>query len=67
MEFMPEDKTGRMNSIVEEILGLHPDPDVLVEHTSNTIFKLASMGMRSSSAAAATSSPRGGLLCCMSG
>ncbi len=45
-QFMPEDKTGRMHSIMEEVLGLHPDPRGRAGrwHTSNTILQLASMG-----------------------
>jgi hypothetical protein len=43
-EYMPEDKTGNVHSIVEEAFGLHPDPSSLVEQTADTIARLASAG-----------------------
>lgn len=43
-EHMPEDVAPRIRNVVEEILGVHPPPWTLVENTSRTILKLASLG-----------------------
>ena len=43
-QFMPEDKSDYVNSMIEEILGLHPDPHTLVEHTIDTILRVAAVG-----------------------
>ncbi|HEY5895587.1 MAG TPA: cytidylate kinase-like family protein [Chthoniobacterales bacterium] len=43
-EHMPEDVASRVRSVVEEILGVHPAPGTLVDATSHTILKLASLG-----------------------
>lgn len=43
-QYMPEDKARNVNSMIEEVLGLHPDPRTLVEHTVDTVLRLASMG-----------------------
>ena len=44
MKYMPEDKHRYVNNVIEEALGLHPDPRSLVEHTSDTILRLAAAG-----------------------
>ena len=43
-QFMPEDKSGSVNSMIEEALGLHPDLQTLVEDTVDTVLRLASIG-----------------------
>lgn len=43
-QFMPEDKSDYVNSMIEEILGLHPDPRTLVEHTVDTVLRVAAVG-----------------------
>jgi cytidylate kinase len=43
-EFMPEDVRLEITSTVEEILGLHPSTWTMVEHTTETILRLASAG-----------------------
>ena len=42
--FMPEDVTPYMSDTVEELLGLHPSAWTLVEHTTQTILRLAHLG-----------------------
>lgn len=42
--FMPEDKYSEIRDTVEELLGLHPAHETLVEKTSETILHLAQMG-----------------------
>lgn len=42
--FMPEDATSHIRDAVEEILGLHPSSWSLLQHTSETILKLAQRG-----------------------
>ena len=41
--FMPEDATSHINDIMEELFGLHPAPEILVQQTSETILRLAKM------------------------
>lgn len=42
--FMPEDVRSYLTDAVEELLGLHPSAWTLVEHTTETIARLAGMG-----------------------
>ena len=42
--FYLEDVKSRLESTVEELLGLHPSPAAMVEQTSKTIIKLARKG-----------------------
>ena len=42
--FMPEDAAFPLNDAVETLLGLHPSSWTLVEHTTQTIRRLAIMG-----------------------
>jgi cytidylate kinase-like protein len=42
--FMREDTTFPLNDAVDELLGLHPSSRTLVEHTTQTIRRLAFMG-----------------------
>ncbi|HKI70063.1 MAG TPA: cytidylate kinase-like family protein, partial [Verrucomicrobiae bacterium] len=42
--FMPEDAVSHINSIMEELFGLHPPSEVLVHQTSETILRLAKLG-----------------------
>ena len=42
--FMPEDVTPFMTDTVEELLGLHPSSWTLVQHTTETMLRLAHMG-----------------------
>jgi len=42
--FMPEDVAPYMTDTVEELLGLHPSSWTLVQHTTQTILRLASLG-----------------------
>jgi len=42
--FMPEDAAFPLNDAVETLLGLHPSSWTLVEHTTHTIRRLATMG-----------------------
>jgi Cytidylate kinase-like family len=43
-QFMPEDATFPLSDAVDELLGLHPSSWTLVEHTTQTIRRLAIMG-----------------------
>ena len=43
-QFMPEDVRFELTSAVEELLGLHPDSWTLLEHTADTILRLAAAG-----------------------
>jgi len=43
-KFMPENVRFELTSAVEELLGLHPDSWTLLEHTTDTILRLASAG-----------------------
>lgn len=42
--FMPEDVAPYMSDTVEELLGLHPSSWTLVQHTTQTVLRLASLG-----------------------
>ena len=42
--FMPEDTTFPLSDAVDQLLGLHPSSWTLVEHTTQTIRRLAIMG-----------------------
>jgi len=42
--FMPEDVAPFMTDAVEELLGLHPSAWTLVQHTTETILRLARLG-----------------------
>jgi hypothetical protein len=42
--FMPEDKVGQLNDIIEDLFGLHPPTETLVRRTSETILRLAQLG-----------------------
>jgi cytidylate kinase len=42
--FMPEDTSFPLNDVVDELLGLHPSSWTLVQHTTHTIRRLASLG-----------------------
>lgn len=42
--FMPEDTTFPLNDALDELLGLHPSCWTLVQHTSETIRRLALLG-----------------------
>jgi hypothetical protein len=42
--FMPEDAAFPLNDAVETLLGLHPSSWTLVEHTTQSIRRLAIMG-----------------------
>ena len=42
--FMPEDVSPLMTDTVEELLGLHPSAWTLVQHTTETILRLAHLG-----------------------
>ena len=42
--FMPEDKVSQMDSIIGEILGLHPSLDTLYHKMAETIYRLARAG-----------------------
>jgi len=43
-EFMPEDTVFNLRDAVEELLGLHPANWTLVQHTTDTILRLAHLG-----------------------
>ena len=43
-QFMPEDTTFPLSDAVEELLGLHPSSWTMVQHTTQTIRRLAIMG-----------------------
>jgi cytidylate kinase len=42
--FMPEDKAGELNDIIEDVLSLHPPAETLVMQTSETMLRLAQLG-----------------------
>jgi cytidylate kinase len=42
--FMAEDRASELNDMVDELLGTHPPTDVLVQHTAETILRLAERG-----------------------
>jgi cytidylate kinase len=41
---MPEDRVSAINDAMEELLGLHPPAEDLVQQTTETVLKLAEMG-----------------------
>lgn len=43
-QFMKEERISEIDNAVEELLGLHPSQWTLVEHTTDTILRLAEMG-----------------------
>lgn len=42
--FMPEDAISPIDDVLEELLGLHPSQWTLVQHTTETILRLATLG-----------------------
>lgn len=42
--FMPEDAISPVDDVLEELLGLHPSQWTLVQHTTETILRLATLG-----------------------
>ena len=42
--FMPEDKVGQLNDIIEHLFSLHPPTETLVRRASETILHLAQLG-----------------------
>jgi len=42
--FMPEDRVGMLNDIIEDLCSLHPPMESLVRRTSETILHLAELG-----------------------
>jgi hypothetical protein len=42
--FMPEDKVGQLNDIIEGLFSLHPPTETLVRRASETILHLAQLG-----------------------
>jgi cytidylate kinase len=42
--FMPEDRASELTDIMDELLGTHPPSDVLVQHTAETVLRLADRG-----------------------
>jgi cytidylate kinase len=42
--FMPEDRVGQLNDIIEELFSLHPPTETLVRRASETILHLAELG-----------------------
>lgn len=43
-QFMPEDAISPVDDVLEELLGLHPSQWTLVQHTTETILRLATLG-----------------------
>ena len=43
-QFMPEDAISPVDDVLEELLGLHPSQWTLVQHTIETILRLATLG-----------------------
>lgn len=43
-KFLPEDRVSEIEDMMTEILGAHPSSRKLVEHTAETVLKLAAMG-----------------------
>jgi cytidylate kinase len=43
-QYMPEDKVSEIDNAVGELLGLHPSLWTLIQHTTDTILRLAQMG-----------------------
>jgi cytidylate kinase len=42
--YMPEDRVGHLNDIIEDLFSLHPPTETLVRRTSETILHLAELG-----------------------
>ena len=42
--YMPEDRVGHLNDIIEDLFSLHPPTETLVRRTSETILHLAQLG-----------------------
>jgi len=42
--FMPEDRVGQLNDIIEDLFSLHPPAETLVRRASETILRLAQLG-----------------------
>jgi cytidylate kinase len=42
--FMPEDKVGQLNDIIEDLFSIHPPTETLVRQTAETILRLAQLG-----------------------
>ena len=42
--FMPEDRVGQLNDIIEDLFSLHPPTETLVRRASETILHLAELG-----------------------
>jgi cytidylate kinase len=42
--FMPEDRVGQLNDIIEDLFSLHPPTETLVRRATETILHLAQMG-----------------------
>jgi cytidylate kinase len=42
--FMPEDRVGQLNDIIEDLFSLHPPAETLVRRASETILHLAELG-----------------------
>jgi cytidylate kinase len=42
--FMPEDRVGQLNDIIEDLFSLHPPTETLVRQASETILHLAELG-----------------------
>ena len=43
-QFMPEDAISPVDDVLEELLGLHPSQWTLVQHTIETVVRLATLG-----------------------
>jgi cytidylate kinase len=43
-KYMPEDRVNLVKHMIEEMVGLHPSPYTLVQHTAETILYLAEIG-----------------------
>lgn len=43
-KFLPEDRISRIADTVEDIFGVHPPAEKIVQHTAETLLKLAELG-----------------------
>jgi cytidylate kinase len=43
-KFMPEDRISQIDDIMDQLFGLHPPTEILVQQTSETILRLAELG-----------------------
>ncbi len=43
-KFLPEDRITQIQDVMDELFGLHPPSETVVQHASETIFHLAEMG-----------------------